>query len=65
MRARTEIYEHLIAEKMKRWLELCRRIPFSRKPEYPLWKARKNFWALQQRYPELGFKATDVFSESR
>jgi hypothetical protein len=64
MRARAEIYEHLIAEKMRHWLELCRQIPFTRKCEYPLWKARKNYWALQKRHPNLGFKATDVFGSS-
>jgi len=65
MRARKEIYEYLIAERMRHWLELCRQTPFSRKPACPLWRARKNFWALQKRYARLGFKATDVFSQSR
>jgi hypothetical protein len=61
MRARAEIYDSLIAEKLRHWLELCHRIPFTQKSEYPLSKARKNFWALQKQHPNLGFKATDVF----
>jgi hypothetical protein len=64
MRARKEIYEYLIAEKLRRWLEICQQAAFSQKPACPLWKARKNFWTLQKRYPHLGFKATDVFSRS-
>jgi hypothetical protein len=66
MRAREEIYEHLIAERMRHWLEVCHQAPFFRsRKQVPLWKARKNFWALQKRYPHIGFKPTDVFPQSR
>ena len=35
------------------------------KPHIPKWRARKNFWALQKRHPELakrlGLTAASVF----
>jgi len=51
MNARTEIREHLIAERMRRWLMIAR-TPFMY-AKCPRWRARKNFWALQKRYPDL------------
>ena len=51
MNCREQIREHLLAEKMKFWLRVAR-TP-SLRPHIPRWRARKNFWALQKRYPEL------------
>ena len=63
MNARPEIREHLIAERMQRWLMIARH-PFVGKG-CPKWRARKNFWALQKRHPELakrlGLTAASVF----
>ena len=51
MNARKQIRDHLIAERMRRWLGICR-VPLL-DPSCPRWRARKNFWALQKRYPDL------------
>jgi len=51
MNCREQIREYLIAEKMRYWLMIAR-TPFI-KPNIPKWRARKNFWALQRRYPDL------------
>jgi hypothetical protein len=51
MNAREEIREHLIAERMRHWLTIAR-CPLIGKG-CPKWRARKNFWALQRRYPNL------------
>ena len=63
MNARPEIREHLIAERMQRWLMIAQH-PFVGKG-CPKWRARKNFWALQKRHPELakrlGLTAAAVF----
>jgi hypothetical protein len=61
--ARKEIREALLIKKMKHWA-LVARHPFVGKG-CPAWRARKNFWALQKRYPGLaakyGLTATSVF----
>jgi hypothetical protein len=63
MNCRQEIRGHLLAEKMRFWLMVAR-TP-SIKPHIPKWRARKNFWALQKRHPELakrlGLTAASVF----
>jgi hypothetical protein len=63
MNCREQIREHLIAERMRHWLMIAR-TP-SIKPHIPRWRARKNFWALQRKYPDLakrlGLSAVSVF----
>jgi len=51
MNCREQIREHLIAERMRHWLMVARH-PFVDK-RCPKWRARKNFWALVTRYPDL------------
>lgn len=51
MNCREQIREHLIAERMRHWLMIARH-PFVGKG-CPKWRARKNFWALVKRYPDL------------
>jgi hypothetical protein len=50
MNARNEIRDHLIAARMQHWLQIAR-CPLVNL-RCPTWRARKNFWALQKRYPE-------------
>jgi hypothetical protein len=63
MNSRPEIREHLIAERMRFWHGICR-VPLL-KPSCPRWRARKNYWTLLRRYPDLakriGLTATSVF----
>jgi hypothetical protein len=63
MNCRQEIRGHLLAEKMRFWLMVAR-TP-SIKPHIPRWLARKNFWALQRKYPDLakrlGLTSVSVF----
>jgi len=63
MNARKEIRDHLIAARMKQWLDIAR-CPLVNL-RCPTWRARKNYWALQKRYPDLarrlGFSETSVF----
>ena len=63
MNARKEIRDHLLAQRMTQWLQIAR-CPLVNL-RCPTWRARKNFWALQKRYPELarrlGFTETSVF----
>jgi hypothetical protein len=68
MNAGNDIREHLIAERMCHWLGVCR-VPLL-DIKCPTWRARKNFWALQKRYPDLakrlGLSKVSVFrSDSR
>ena len=51
MRARPEISEHLLAKKMQRWA-LIGRNP-SVFPNCPASRARRNFYRLLAKYPEL------------
>ena len=51
MNCREQIREHLIAERMRRWLMIARH-PFLGRG-CPKWQARKNYWALVKRYPDL------------
>src|SRR5438552_17839392 len=51
MNARKEIRDHLIAAHMKRWLDIAR-CPIMN-TRVPTWKARKNFWSLCRKHPEL------------
>src|SRR6266571_3863140 len=49
--ARKEIRDHLIAARMKVWLDIARCPIMNTK--VPTWKARKNFWSLCRRHPEI------------
>jgi predicted transposase YbfD/YdcC len=63
MNCREQIREHLLAEKMKFWLMIAR-TP-SIKPNIPKWRARRNYWFLCRKYPDLsrriGCDETSVF----
>jgi hypothetical protein len=63
MRAREDIRYVLIAKKMRRWALLAK-YPLIN-PRFPAAKARKNFWRLLDRYPqiaaELGLTRASVF----
>jgi hypothetical protein len=62
MRARPEIRDFLIAFKIKRWKTIARNS--SAFGGYSVSQARKNYWRLCARYPEvmkhLGLSATSV-----
>ena len=51
MNARKEIRDHLLAARMKAWLDIARCPIMNTK--VPTWKARKNFWSLCRRHPEI------------
>jgi hypothetical protein len=51
MNARKEIRDHLIAARMKRWLDIAR-CPIMN-TRVPTWKAGKNFWSLCRKHPEI------------
>ena len=51
MNARQEIRDHLIAVRMRRWLDIARCPLINTK--MPTWKARKNFWSLCRKHPEI------------
>ena len=51
MNARKEIRDHLIAIRMRRWLDIARCPLINTK--MPTWKARKNFWSLCRKHPEI------------
>ena len=51
MRARPEIRPHLIAHRMKRWLDIAR-CPIMN-TRVPTWKARRNYRALARKHPEI------------
>jgi hypothetical protein len=51
MNARKEIRDHLIATRMKHWLQVAR-CPLVN-PRCPTWRARKNFWSLCRKHPEI------------
>ena len=63
MNAREEIRDHLRIKMMRYWLDIARCPLFNTK--VPTWRARKNFWALCKRHPDLarrcGFNPTSVF----
>lgn len=63
MNARTEIKDALLVQRMKHWLDIARCPLINTK--VPTWKARKNFWALCKRHPDLaqthGYGPTSVF----
>jgi hypothetical protein len=54
MRARTKLYEILIAGKMMRWCNVARRRQLD--PKCPPERARRNYWYLFRRYPEIAHK---------
>jgi hypothetical protein len=54
MRARPEIRQVLIAQKLKRWL-LISRFPFVDLTCPPA-RARRNFWRLLKKHPAVGAK---------
>ena len=51
MNARKEIRYHLIAERMTYWLRVARSPLANMK--CPPWRARRNFWHLCRKYPDL------------
>ena len=51
MRASPELRPHLLAAKMKKWLDILR-CPLV-DLRVPTWRARRNFRALVRRYPEI------------
>jgi hypothetical protein len=51
MSARKEIRYHLIAERMHYWLKVARSPLANMK--CPAWRARRNFWHLCRKYPDL------------
>src|SRR6266571_4535340 len=51
MNARREIRDHLIAARMKVWLDIAR-CPIMN-TRVPTWRARKNFWSLCRKHPEI------------
>jgi hypothetical protein len=51
MNARKEIRDHLIAARMKRWLDIAQCPIMNTK--VPTWKARKNFWSLCRKHREI------------
>jgi hypothetical protein len=51
MNARKEIRDHLIAARMKVWLDIAQCPIMDTK--VPTWKARKNFWSLCRKHPEI------------
>jgi hypothetical protein len=51
MNARKEIRDYLLASRMKVWLDIARWPIINTK--IPTWRARKNFWALVRKYPEI------------
>lgn len=63
MNARSEIKDALLLTKINFWLLRARHPQIS--PRVPVWRARKNYWALVRRYPALasrhGLTATSVF----
>ena len=64
MNARSDIRHALIELKMRRWLLFA---SYSDR-RCPRWKARKNFWRLIGKYPELaaklGLNRLSVFKRS-
>ena len=51
MNARKEIRDHLIAARMKVWLDIAR-CPIMN-TRVPTWRARKNFWSLCRKHPKI------------
>jgi len=51
MNARKEIRDHLIATRMKVWLDIAQCPLVNTK--IPTWRARKNFWSLCRKHPEI------------
>ena len=62
MNARLDVRDALLVQKMKRWALIARHPSVGR--GCPVWRARKNFWALQRKYAALaakhGLTATSV-----
>src|SRR2546427_11707453 len=51
MNAREQIREHLLAIRMKYWLDIAR-CPIMN-TRVPTWRARKNFWSLCRKHPKI------------
>jgi hypothetical protein len=54
MNASPEIKDALIIRKLKRWALIARHPSVGK--GCPVWRARKNFWALQRKYAALAAK---------
>ena len=63
MHARPEVRDSLLGLKMRRWLLRARHPSID--PRCPTWRARKNYWRLLDKHPELaaklGFNRLSVF----
>jgi hypothetical protein len=63
MHARKEVRDYLVAKKLKHWCAVAKWPLFDSR--CPPWRARKNYWHLWRKYPEiaarLGFGEMDVF----
>jgi hypothetical protein len=66
MHARKEVRDFLIAKKMRYWRSVAKYPVIA--PSCPTWRARKNYWHLWRKYPEiaskLGFTEFSVFDGS-
>ncbi len=51
MHARKQIRDILIAKKMRHWCAVAK-CPLLA-PRCPTWRARKNFWHLWRKYPDI------------
>ena len=51
MNARPQVREILVARKLDRWVRIARYEYIE--PSFPRARARKNFWRLFHRYPEI------------
>ena len=51
MRARKQVRDYLIAQKMLHWCAVAKCPLFDSR--CPTWRARKNFWHLWRKYPEI------------
>lgn len=54
MRARKQVRDILVARKMLRWCNVARYPQLD--PNCPPGRARKNFWYLWRKYPEIAAK---------
>jgi hypothetical protein len=54
MHARPQVKEILVARKLRRWSIICRCEYIE--PCFPRARARKNYWRLYHRYPEIAQK---------
>jgi hypothetical protein len=51
MHARPQVREIVVARKLQRWSMIARHAHIE--PSFPRARARKNYWRLYHRYPEI------------